>query len=76
MAGLADVVHEGMRAQIPAALDGERVDRTVALLCDVTRTDAAALVADGVVSLDGAPVPVRSRRVAQGQRCESRLPRR
>ena len=56
-----------MRAQVPVALEGERVDRVVAMLCDVTRSEAAELVAAGAVRLDDAAVPIRSRRVAAGQ---------
>ncbi len=56
-----------MRAEITAAMEGERVDRAVAMLCDVTRADAAALVAQGAVHIDGAAVATRSRRVAAGQ---------
>jgi 23S rRNA pseudouridine1911/1915/1917 synthase len=52
---------------VPAALEGERVDRVVAMLCDVTRAEAADLVAAGAVRLDDAAVPVRSRRVAAWQ---------
>ncbi|MGH9276579.1 MAG: RluA family pseudouridine synthase, partial [Acidimicrobiales bacterium] len=66
--------HRQVKAQIPAALEGERVDRAVALLCDVTRSDAAALVAGGAVRLDGTAVPVRSRRVTEGQWLEVTLP--
>lgn len=60
-----------MKAQVPSALDGERVDRAVALLCDLTRAEAAALVAVGGVHLDGAVVPARSRRVVEGQWLEA-----
>lgn len=63
-----------MKAQVPGALAGERVDRVVATLCDVPRTEAASLVAAGAVRLDGAPVPVRSRRVEEGQWLEVHLP--
>lgn len=62
-----------MKAEIPAALEGERVDRAVALLCDVTRADAAALVAEGAVHLDGTAVATRSRRVAAGQQLDVSL---
>jgi 23S rRNA pseudouridine1911/1915/1917 synthase len=55
---------------VPDSLDGERVDRAVALLCDVTRSEAAALVSAGAVALDGRAVDVRSRRVAAGQRLD------
>ena len=56
-----------MRETIPAALAGERVDRVVAMLTDVPRTEAAALVADGRVRLDGRVVAGKSRRVAEGE---------
>jgi len=51
---------------IPSALDGERLDRVVSLLCDMTRREAAALVAAGGVRVGGRPVTLRSCRVAQG----------
>ncbi|MEA2717116.1 MAG: rRNA synthase [Actinomycetota bacterium] len=51
---------------IPGALDGERLDRVVSLLCDLTRREAAALVAAGGVRVGGHPVTNRSSRVAQG----------
>ncbi|MEW6155708.1 MAG: RluA family pseudouridine synthase [Actinomycetota bacterium] len=52
---------------IPESLGGERVDRVVAMLCDVTRAEAASLVAAGAVALDGRAVATRSSRVAGGQ---------
>jgi 23S rRNA pseudouridine1911/1915/1917 synthase len=39
--------------EIPPALNGERLDRVVALLADITRAEAAALVAGGHVKVDG-----------------------
>ncbi len=51
---------------IPGALDGERLDRVVSLLCNLTRREAAALVAAGGVRIGGRPVTLRSSRVAQG----------
>ena len=39
--------------EVPASLVGERIDRIVAMLTDVSRTEAARLVADGAVTLDG-----------------------
>ena len=56
--------------QIPSALEGERVDRVVALLCELPRSEVAALVSAGRVRLDGTPVATRSRRVEPGQRLE------
>jgi 23S rRNA pseudouridine1911/1915/1917 synthase len=55
---------------IPGALDGERVDRTVAFLTGLTRAEVAALVEAGGVRLDGRVVRVRSRRVHTGQRLD------
>jgi len=51
---------------VPRALAGERVDRVVALLTGVTRSDAAALVAAGAVRVGGRAVTARSRRLAEG----------
>lgn len=55
---------------IPGALDGERLDRVVSLLCEMTRREAAALVAAGGVRVGGRPVTLRSSRVAQGDDLE------
>jgi 23S rRNA pseudouridine1911/1915/1917 synthase len=52
---------------VPAALDGERVDRIVALLGGVSRAAAAALVERGAVVVDGAVVTTGSQRVREGQ---------
>ncbi len=51
---------------VPPALAGERVDRAVALLLDVTRARAQALVVDGAVTVDGRVVG-RSHRLAEGE---------
>jgi len=52
---------------LPEALDGERLDRVVAMLDGCSRSVAATLIADGDVSLDGDVVTQRSVRVAGGQ---------
>ncbi|HEY3702978.1 MAG TPA: RluA family pseudouridine synthase [Acidimicrobiales bacterium] len=65
-----------MKASIPAALAGERVDRAVALLGGLTRAEVAELVRAGRVRLSGAPVSTRSRRVAGGEDLEVDLPSR
>lgn len=51
---------------VPGVLAGERVDRVVSMLCDVTRARAADLITAGQVLLDGHPVATRSRRVVEG----------
>ena len=63
-----------MRETIPAVLAGERVDRVVALLTGLTRSQVAELVTAGGVTLDGLPVTTRSRRVAEGDRLEVAVP--
>jgi 23S rRNA pseudouridine1911/1915/1917 synthase len=52
---------------VPAALDGERVDRAVALLTGHTRAVVADLVAAGGVRVAGRPVRQRSRKVHAGE---------
>lgn len=39
---------------VPGPLDGERIDRVVAMLTELSRTEAAQLVRDGAVRVDGA----------------------
>ena len=51
---------------VPDALDGERLDRVVAVLADLTRSRASELVSDGFVTLNGAIVTSRTARVAVG----------
>jgi 23S rRNA pseudouridine1911/1915/1917 synthase len=60
--------------EVPGSLGGERVDRAVALLCDLPRGEVAGLVAGGRVRLDGRAVKTRSRRVEAGQRLEVDMP--
>ena len=52
--------------EISMALEGERLDRTVATLGDVTRILASEAVSDGLVKLNGVVVTNRSKRVALG----------
>jgi len=57
----------GFRETIPAALDGERLDRVVALLGDVSRSRASAALEAERVTLDGKVVTLRSHRVREGE---------
>jgi 23S rRNA pseudouridine1911/1915/1917 synthase len=52
---------------VPAALDGERVDRIVAMLGGVSRAAAADLVASGAVRVDGVVVTGGRQRLREGQ---------
>jgi 23S rRNA pseudouridine1911/1915/1917 synthase len=52
---------------VPAALDGQRLDRIVALLGDISRSDAAAAIANGGVSVDGALASSGKIRLVEGQ---------
>ena len=63
-----------MREVVPAALAGERVDRVVALLTGLPRSDVAALVQAGAVRVGGRAVGTRSRRLAEGDDLEVDVP--
>jgi 23S rRNA pseudouridine1911/1915/1917 synthase len=58
--------------RIPPALDGERIDRVVALITGASRARAGELVDSGVVLLDDVVVTTRSRRVRDGDMVEVR----
>ena len=51
---------------VPRALDGERLDRLVALVTGRSRSAAAALVAEGAVRVGGAVVDSGKHKVAEG----------
>jgi 23S rRNA pseudouridine1911/1915/1917 synthase len=51
---------------VPAALNGERIDRVVAVVTGGTRSDAATLVDEGHVRVNSQLVQQRSRRVRVG----------
>ncbi|HUF99809.1 MAG TPA: RluA family pseudouridine synthase [Ilumatobacter sp.] len=57
-----DVVEE-----VPAALAGERIDRIVAFMLDVSRTVAQAVIAAGGVIVDGEPAASGKVRLVAGQ---------
>jgi 23S rRNA pseudouridine1911/1915/1917 synthase len=52
---------------VPAALDGQRLDRIVALIGDVSRAEAAATIAAGGVRVDGEPASSGKVRLVEGQ---------
>jgi 23S rRNA pseudouridine1911/1915/1917 synthase len=53
---------------VPVALDGERLDRVIALIASVSRGQAAKLVADGMVRVNGEVVRKGAHRLARGDR--------
>lgn len=52
---------------IPGGLDGERIDRVVAMLTGCSRAEAAELVDAGAVEVDGRAVQTRSTKLREGQ---------
>lgn len=55
------------REEIPPALGGERLDRFVAMITGRSRGDAALLVDEGLVQINGTPTTVRSRKLHEGE---------
>jgi 23S rRNA pseudouridine1911/1915/1917 synthase len=55
---------------VPAALDGQRLDRIVALVADVSRSDAATLIAAGGAFVDGVVATSGKIRLHEGQRVD------
>ena len=51
---------------VPAALAGERIDRTIAMITGASRARVAQWLAEGLVTCNGAPIVTRSHRVAEG----------
>lgn len=62
------------REAVPPALAGQRVDRLVALVADVSRAEAAALLADGRVRVDGEVASKASLRVEEGAEVTVEVP--
>jgi len=60
--------------EVPSTLEGERLDRSVALLAGTTRAVAARMVDTGAVQLDGVVVANRRRQLRPGQRLRIELP--
>ena len=58
---------------VPSELDGERTDRVVAALFELTRSEARRLVESGEVTVEGR-VAVAAERLAVGMRVAARLP--
>ncbi|CAN5293147.1 RluA family pseudouridine synthase [soil metagenome] len=56
-----------VRERVPSALDGERIDRVVAMLTEVSRAEATDLVRAGAVTIDGRPARRGADRIREGQ---------
>ena len=56
-----------MQLTVPGSLGGERVDKAVALLSGLARSQVNHLVEVGAVRVDGQPVATRSRRLVAGE---------
>ena len=63
-----------MTLTVPEALAGERLDRALALLLALPRSDVAALIARGDVHIDGKVASTRSRRVVAGESLDVVIP--
>jgi len=63
-----------MKLIVPAALGGERVDKAVALLAGLARSEVNRLVEAGAVRVGGRPVTSRSRKLLTGDDLEVDLP--
>jgi 23S rRNA pseudouridine1911/1915/1917 synthase len=63
-----------MEVDIPGSLEGERLDRALASLTGLSRTVVAALIADGVVALNGKVISKSSEKVVEGQVLTAQLP--
>jgi 23S rRNA pseudouridine1911/1915/1917 synthase len=65
---------EEVSLAVPPALAGDRVDRVVATVTGLSRSQVAALVVSGAIRRGGQPVSAPSRRVAEGDLLQLDLP--
>ena len=63
-----------MTRTVPEELDGERIDRAIAVLGGISRSMARSIVDAGGVKLDGAPVTEAKARVSEGDVVEFEIP--
>jgi 23S rRNA pseudouridine1911/1915/1917 synthase len=59
-----------VKETVPAALDGQRLDRVVAMVTGRSRAEAAALVDAGAVAVGGQAITARSYRVSEGDQLD------
>lgn len=65
---------EAASFEVPEPLGGERIDRTVSFLTDVSRRVAAAMIADGDVAIDGRVAAKPSIKVEAGSTITVTIP--
>lgn len=65
----------GTTVTVPALLAGERLDRALSTLLEVSRSEVATWITDGRVRVDGTVVRTRSAKVADGAAIEVPRPR-
>jgi len=65
---------ERLTEEVPASLAGQRIDRVVAMLTGLSRTEASQLVSDGAVDLDGTTVTRGADRLDEGARLGIEVP--
>ncbi len=63
-----------LHEEVPAALDGQRIDRVVAMLTGVSRTEATELVRTGGVLVDGEAAVRGADRLHVGQSLDIAVP--
>ena len=63
-----------MIEEIPAALDGERLDRVVAMLTGLSRSEASTLIAAGEVRVNGVAVTSRTHHLVEGDELALEVP--
>jgi 23S rRNA pseudouridine1911/1915/1917 synthase len=63
-----------VRDVVPEAMAGERLDRILAMVTGVSRSEVAALIDEGAVRVDGAVASSRSVRLAEGTHVEIDVP--
>lgn len=59
---------------VPGAFEAMRVDRALSMLTGLSRSEVNAVIASGVVRLDGRVVTKASATLSEGQRLEAHLP--
>ncbi len=65
---------ERYNEEVPETLDGQRVDRIVALVTELSRSEVASLIEAGLVLVDGEAPPKASTKLTAGSHLEIEVP--